>query len=215
VRTLHAHHCYDKAGDLVATVPPSAAKADVNCGALSASDKATRMTYDKAHRLLSEQPPGKAATSVSYDDNGNVASATDQANITTTFSYDQSSRDSSDGSRASDAARMDMRSRICAKISGQRAMVATKRRSRTATLVGSQTFTLSAAGTKDSSSASLHARAMSPGPSSSTPVRSTTSVRQMIKPWSNRNPRSLGPRRTSGGRQSPQSSSITRATAAS
>ena len=87
VRTLHSHYCYDKAGDMVASAPPAANTATVDCANPGA--KASHFGYDLAHRPLRSQAPGKQPSTVAYDDNGNVEATTDEAGGTRRTSYDQ------------------------------------------------------------------------------------------------------------------------------
>ncbi|MGH2755947.1 MAG: polymorphic toxin-type HINT domain-containing protein, partial [Actinomycetota bacterium] len=81
------HFCYDVKGDLRSVTAPRANAASVDCGALP--NPTQRFSYDDAHRPLSETNALTHERSVTYDPNGNIVTATNEEDDTTTLTYDQ------------------------------------------------------------------------------------------------------------------------------
>jgi YD repeat-containing protein len=83
-----AHHCYDRAGDLISTTSPRAQLATVDC-ASTTTRFTTRYSYDAGHRLLATVDPQNRRVSRTYDRNGNVRTVTDARGNAKTIEYDE------------------------------------------------------------------------------------------------------------------------------
>jgi RHS repeat-associated protein len=92
------HYCYDLAGDLRSTTAPNGASTFTGCPAAttpytpSANPYTTVTSYDAVHRPLSQTDPLGRTQVVTYDLDGNVATATDAQGVKTTTVYDQLDR---------------------------------------------------------------------------------------------------------------------------
>ncbi|HSH21659.1 MAG TPA: LamG-like jellyroll fold domain-containing protein, partial [Candidatus Caenarcaniphilales bacterium] len=90
-RTRRTHYCYDLAGDVRSVTGPRANVDSITCGADGASEGTPftkRMTYDAAHKPLSEEDALGHRRSRTYDANGNVETITDAQGSVTRREHD-------------------------------------------------------------------------------------------------------------------------------
>jgi RHS repeat-associated protein len=87
----HTHYCYDAAGDVRSVTRPRAALTSVACGPAGApagTPFTERSEYSAAHELKKVTDPSGDATTVTYDDDGNLLETTDAEGAKVNRTYD-------------------------------------------------------------------------------------------------------------------------------